>query len=95
MSFHLSPITKGKGNKAQARAIFASLMGEFGIAIFLFFVVVGLLVIQANLSNPVWLNEKLLLFALILFLLYTVYWVVKLFRAFRRPNETEKGGPLI
>lgn len=52
--------------------------------------VVGLLVIQSNLSNPVRLNEKLLLFALILFLLYTVYWVVKLFRAFRGPNETGK-----
>jgi len=50
---------------------------------------VELLAIEANLSQPVRINEKLFFSALILFLLYTVYWCIKLFRSFRRPREME------
>jgi hypothetical protein len=64
-------------------------MWEFGIALFLFLFVVELLAIEANLSQPVRINEKLFFSALILFLLYTVYWCIKLFRSFRRPREME------
>jgi uncharacterized membrane protein len=74
-------------NKAHTMAIFSSLMWEFGIALFLFLFVVELLAIEANLSRPVRINEKFLFSALILFLLYTVYWCIKLFRSFRLPRE--------
>jgi len=76
-------------NKARTVAMFSSLMWEFGIALFLFLFVVELLAIEANLSQPVRINEKLLFSALILFLLYTVYWCIKLFRSFRLPREIE------
>jgi uncharacterized membrane protein len=76
-------------NKDRTVAMFSSLMWEFGIALFLFLFVAELLAIQANLSQPVKLNEKLLISALILFLLYTVYWCIKLFRSFRLPREME------
>ena len=76
-------------NKAHTVAMFSSLMWEFGIALFLFLFVVELLAIEANLSQPVRLNEKLFFSALILFLLYTVHWCIKLFRAFRLPREME------
>ncbi len=74
-------------NKAQTNAKFSSLMWEFGAAFFLFFFVVELLVIQANLSQPVKLDQKLFLSALILFLIYSVYWCIKLYRDFRLPQE--------
>ncbi len=77
-------------NKARTVEMFSSLMWEFGAAFFLFFLVVQLLTIRANLSQPVRLDERLLLFALALFLLYTVYWCMKLFKAFRLPRETEE-----
>jgi uncharacterized membrane protein len=76
-------------NKDRTVAMFSSLMWEFGTALFLFLFVAELLAIQANLSQPVKLNEKLLISALILFLLYTVYWCIKLFRSFRLPKEME------
>jgi uncharacterized membrane protein len=76
-------------NKARTVAIFSSLMWEFGIALFLFLFVVELLAIEANLSQPVRLNEKIFFSALILFLLYTAYWCIRLLRAFHLPKEVE------
>ena len=76
-------------NKDRTVAMFSSLMWEFGMGLFLFLFVVELLAIEANLSQPVRLNEKLLFSALILFLFYAVYWCIKLFRAFRLPREME------
>jgi hypothetical protein len=65
-------------------------MWESGIALFLFLFAVELLTIQANLSQPVKLNEELFFSATLLFLLFTVYWCIKLFKAFRLPKETER-----
>ncbi len=76
-------------NKARTVEIFSSFMWKFGTALFLFLFIVELLAIQANLSQPVKLDEKLFLPALILFIFYTVYWCVKLFKAFRLPREME------
>ncbi len=76
-------------NKTRTVEIFSSLMWEFGTLLFLFLFIVELLAIQANLSRPVRLNEKLFLCALILFFLYSVYWCVKLLKAFRLPGGME------
>jgi hypothetical protein len=75
-------------NKAQTNAKLSSLMWEFGTAFFLFFFIAELLVIQANLSQPVKLDQKLFLSALIVFLIYSVYWCIRLYRDFRLPRET-------
>jgi hypothetical protein len=71
------------------------LMARFGTAFFLFFFVIGLLTVEANLSEPVRLNEKAFLPVVVLFLVYTVVWTVGLFRAFRVPDagESSAGGP--
>jgi len=64
-----------------------SAMVQFGTALYLFLFIVGLLTLQANLSQPVRLNEKAFLPALVLFLGYTAAWCISLFRAFRIPGE--------
>jgi hypothetical protein len=66
-------------------------MCQFGTAIFLFLFVVQILTIQANLSVPVRLNERLLFTFLALFLGYTIVWCVVLFRSFRLPDKTDLG----
>ena len=78
-------------NKAHTGEMFSSSMWEFGTALFLFLFAVQLLTIQANLSQPAKLNQKPFFSVLILFILYTVYWCVKLSRAFRLPREMENG----
>lgn len=65
---------------------FGSVMREYGSALMLFFLVIFALTIHANLSDPVILNERLFFAALILYLLYTVYWVIKLIRMFRQES---------
>jgi len=79
-----------ESNKPKAQAIVSSFIWEFGIALFLFLLVVQLLTFHANLSQPVRLNEKLFFSALVLFLLYTAYWCIKFFRAFRTSGAKEE-----
>ncbi|MGZ3512513.1 MAG: hypothetical protein ACXU93_01070 [Thermodesulfobacteriota bacterium] len=82
-------------NKARTLEIFSSFMWNSGTGLFLFLFAVELLTIQANLSQPVKLDEKLFLSALILFILFTVYWCIKLLRGFRLPSEVENAkGPI-
>jgi len=61
-------------------------MWQFGIAVFLFMLFAGLLTIRANRSDPVRLDESLFLTGLLIFLAYTVYWIVALVRSFRVPK---------
>lgn len=75
-------------NIPRTRSLVSSLMWEFGIALFLFLFIAGLFTIHANLSVPVKLNEMLFLFAFIIFMVYTVYWCIKFFRAFKIPKDT-------
>ena len=74
-------------NKAEMSRKLVSLMSEFGIAIFGFFFLVGLLTLQANLSEPVRLNQIWFMTAFIVFMLYTVFWCVKICRSFRVPER--------
>jgi len=68
------------------------LMWQFGIAFYLFFFVVGGLTLQANLSEPVRLEEGFFLCALGLFLGYTAFWCVRFYLAFRMPKCSSKEG---
>jgi hypothetical protein len=45
------------------------------------------LALQANLSHPVRLNERIFLAILVVFLVYAVVWCLGLFRAFRLPDR--------
>lgn len=69
----------------------AAQMHRFGVAIFLFLFATGLLTIQANLSDPVCLNEPLAMSFLAAFLVYTVVWCVQFFRSFRIPGGQHAG----
>jgi uncharacterized membrane protein len=67
-------------DRAELEARFAHLMYEFGLALFVFLFLVGVLTLAANLSEPVRLNEPLMLAGSAGYLLYVAYWVVKLVR---------------
>ncbi|MFH0963165.1 MAG: DUF1648 domain-containing protein [Planctomycetota bacterium] len=72
-------------NKGRAKAAFTSFMCELGTAVLAFLLAAILLTVEANLSAPVRLNTELFYPALILLLLYAVYWSVRSYRAFRIP----------
>ena len=81
-------------NKSRTVAMFSSFMWKFSSVLFLFLLVVQLLTIQANLSQPVKLDEKIFLSALVLFIVYAVYWCIRLFRAFRLPTVRSNRQPV-
>ena len=78
--------------RPEAAALMGSLFWQFGTVLFSFMLVVGVLAVQANLSNPVKLNERVFLTALVLFLLYAACWVVQLILAFRIPGGSRRAG---
>jgi len=73
-------------NRAELQARFGALMQEFGCALFGFLLVVGLLTLDANLSEPVRLDENLFLAAFAAYMLYVLYWLVKLVRRLKPPG---------
>jgi len=72
-------------NRAELQARFSALVQEFGCVLFGFLFVVGLLVLDANLAEPVRLNETLFLAAFVAYMLYVLYWLVKLVRRLKPP----------
>jgi len=74
-------------NKGATKQKLHSLMMEFGVAIMSFFLIVFLLTTSANLSEPVRLNESLFFAFLIVFLIYSVFWTIKLYRSFKLPKK--------
>ena len=73
-------------NRAELETRFGSLMHEFGFALFAFLFIVGLLTMDANLSDPVRLNETVFLAFFLVFMLYVPYWLFKVFRRLRVPR---------
>jgi uncharacterized membrane protein len=76
-------------NRPQAREKLGALMSVFGIALFSFLFVVKLLVIDANLAEPVRLNEPVFLSAFAAFMAFMVYWLLRIVRAFRIPPDAQ------
>ena len=74
-------------NRAGMEKILAGQLHLFGSATLLFMFMIGLLALQANLSNPVRLREDLFFWVLGIYLVYTVYWTIKLIMAFRLPKK--------
>jgi uncharacterized membrane protein len=68
----------------QTYARIVRLTDELGVATLGFLAVIGLLTIDANRSQPVHLDEGLLLVTLITFVVYTLAWSARFFLAFRR-----------
>jgi hypothetical protein len=73
-------------NRVRAKAKLAASLYRFGVAIFLFLLVVELLALQANLSDPVRLNEAFLFCALGILMVYSIAWCIFFYRSFRVPE---------
>ena len=73
-------------NRTRFLEKFPVLMHHFGTALFVFLFVAGLLSIQANLSQPVRLQERPLFVFLGLFGAYAIVWCIVFFRSFRIPK---------
>jgi uncharacterized membrane protein len=76
-----------KENRPLTRKKLEFHMLEFGIAMFILFFFLSVLSVDANRSHPVKLNESLLISFVVIFLVYTVYWIIKFYRSFRIPKE--------
>jgi len=76
-------------NISRIKPKLTSLMLEFGCALFCFLLGTGLLTLEANLADPVRLNETLFFPLFIAFMLYTGYWCVKFAMAFKIPEDTK------
>jgi len=74
-------------NLSKAQEMLASSMMEFGTAMMLFLFVVGILMIKANLSDPVHLANELSWPLFLVFMAFMVYWCVKLLILFRVPRQ--------
>ena len=74
-------------NKPKAVKKITSFMMEFGVVTLVLILCLNLLTIKANLSEPVWLNEKQFITLLVAYMLYMIYWCVKLCIAFRVPKD--------
>ncbi len=66
---------------------FSNLMYQYGIAMAWLFIAINFLTVEANLSQPVRLNEKLFLTVMAIFMVYTVYWTIKVIRSYKIPGE--------
>ena len=74
-------------NREMIQKKLAPLMIEFGSACLTFLLLVQLLTLEANLADPVRLNEGIFFTTFIAFMLYTGYWCRALVRAFRIPKD--------
>lgn len=74
-------------NWGEAEAILTKEMYLFGIVIFIFMFIVGLLALQANLSTPVKFREDLFWWPFGLFMAFTVYWIIRFMTRFRVPEK--------
>ena len=73
-------------NLALLQRKFGHYMAEFGVAIFVFFLAVNLLSLQANLNHPVVLNSIWFMVVFIAFMVYTLWWLVRLIQGFQVPK---------
>jgi uncharacterized membrane protein len=67
-------------------------MWRFGVAMFLFLLVVGLLTLEANLAETAKLELRAFFPAAGIFLAYSVWWTIALLLAFRLPADVRDAG---
>ena len=79
-------------NKPKLKAKLEALTSECGAAFLAFCFCLGLLMLKANLSDPVRLNEGIFFAACIALMSYMVYFCVKFFSFFNMPKNDEAAG---
>ena len=77
-------------NKTKVESMLNAPMCQFGTLTLVFMFLVGLLVLQANLSDPIRLREDLFWWPFGLYMTYTVYWTVKIMLVFRVPQKERR-----
>lgn len=77
------------GNRDRTITMVSDQLHKLGAAMLAFMFVVGLLVLQANLSDPVRLREDLFWPPFILIMVYSLYWTVGIYRVFRVSGPEE------
>lgn len=75
-------------HRDEAAQRLSTMLDEFGSALYIFFIVAGILTIKANLSDPVVLNEPIFLAATFVYLTYAAWWVWRVFGRFRVGDVT-------
>jgi len=73
-------------NRPRFKLLFEALWWEYGVVLLMFLLLTEALTIDANLSSPVQLNNEIFWLLFVAFISYTVYWLVKMCRAFRVPS---------
>lgn len=73
-------------NRERMEQLFCKSFYQFGSAMFLLLLWVGILAIQANLASPIIFSENLFLIPFGLFMLYTIIWTVWVIFIFKRPS---------
>lgn len=76
----------GEENRNRMELILTRRLDQFGAVTFLLLFLLGLLVLQANLSNPVHLREDILWWGMGAYVIYSVGWTLRLKRDFRVPK---------
>jgi hypothetical protein len=69
-------------NRPKFKSIFEGLWWEYGAAVLLFSLLMKALTIDANLSAPAQMNSGVFWVLFIAFMSYTLYWVIRISRAF-------------
>lgn len=72
-------------NRLEAKQKLQTLMWRFGATLFLYFLIMNLLTLEANLTTPVRLDTRLFWLTFGGFLIYTGAWIIQVYRAFRVP----------
>jgi len=73
-------------NRQDLYHILALSMYEFGASLMLFLLGVGWLTYQANQVDPARLNGPVFAGVAVLFMLYTVYWIIQFYKRLRIPD---------
>lgn len=79
-------------NRPKAVAKLKSYMSEFGASILILILCINIITINGNLFTPKRLDTKLFFTYLAIFMLYTVYWCIKLCTGFKIPKSPAKAG---
>ena len=74
-------------NWVEAKTILAKEIYLFGTVIFIFMFIAGLLSLQANLSTPVQFREDLFWWPFGLFIIFNIYWIIRLIIRFKIPEK--------
>lgn len=74
----------GQDGREKLVRVLMPYLWEYGIGLLFFLLVVQILTVEANLSDPVRLREGIFLVGLVIFLGYTVHWTVRLILKLKR-----------